>query len=112
MDASPRSRQFSLSNWPVTRKVGIVLLLPVVLASTFAALRINDELALISQLDAATGQAQLVRPMLEFGASAEQLAIAAVTADPARNPDPATDAAAAEFDQAAADLETALRAVE
>ncbi|MBF6355504.1 HAMP domain-containing protein [Nocardia higoensis] len=112
MDATPRSRQFSLSNWPVTRKVGIVLLLPVVLASTFAALRINDELALISQLDAATGQAQLVRPMLEFGASAEQLAIAAVTADPARNPDPATDEAAAKFDQAAADLETALRSVE
>lgn len=108
MDVAPRSRQFSLSNWPVTRKVGIVLLLPVVLASTFAGLRINDELSRISQLDAATGQAQLVRPMLEFGASAEQLAIAAVIAEPG----PATDEAAATFDQAAADLETALRAVD
>ncbi|WP_245545989.1 sensor histidine kinase [Nocardia higoensis] len=89
-----------------------MLLLPVVLASTFAALRINDELSLISQLDAATGQAQLLRPMLEYGSSAEQLAITAITADPASNPDPATDAAAAEFDQAAADLETAMRSVD
>jgi len=112
MDAVPRSRQFSLSNWPVTRKVGIVLLLPVVLASTFAGLRINDELSRISQLDTATGQAQLLRPMLEYGASAEQLAITAITADPASNPNPATDAATAKFDQAAADLETAMRSVD
>src|SRR5690606_32732302 len=109
---APRSRQFSLSNWPVTRKVGIVLLLPVVLASTFAALRINDELNLISQLDAATAQAQLVRPMLTFGAAAEELAIAAVTAAPGSDADVVTDEAAAEFDQATADLETALRSVE
>ncbi|HLS76002.1 MAG TPA: ATP-binding protein [Nocardia sp.] len=89
-----------------------MLLLPVVLASTFAALRINDELNLISQLDAATAQAQLVRPMLTFGAAAEELAIAAVTAEPGSDADVVTDEAAAEFDQATADLETALRSVE
>ena len=39
---TPRPWQFSLSNWSVTRKVGIVLVLPVVLATLFAVLRINN----------------------------------------------------------------------
>ncbi|WP_054816148.1 ATP-binding protein [Nocardia arizonensis] len=109
MESSPRSRQFRLSNWSVTRKVGVVLLLPVVLASTFAVLRINDELAMISQLDGAAAQARLLRPMLGYGAAAEQLAVTAVTSG-ASSPD--IDNVGAKFDQAAADLETTLRTLE
>ncbi|WP_405160635.1 ATP-binding protein [Nocardia sp. NBC_01499] len=105
MEAAPRSWQFSLSNMSVTRKVGIVLLLPVLLASTFAGLRLKDELGVISKLDAATEQARILRPMLEFGEATEQLAIVAVNAKPE---DP-IDTVAAKFDQAAIDLETALR---
>ncbi|WP_433659391.1 ATP-binding protein [Nocardia sp. CA-128927] len=105
MEAAPRSWQFSLSNMSVTRKVGIVLLLPVLLASAFAGLRIKDELGVISKLDAATEQARILRPMLEFGEATEQLAIAAVNA----RPEDPIDTVAAKFDQAAIDLETALR---
>ncbi|MBH0776158.1 ATP-binding protein [Nocardia bovistercoris] len=109
MESAPRSRQFRLSNWSVTRKVGVVLLLPVILASTFAVLRINDELGMISQLDRAAEQARLLRPMLGYGIAAEQLAVTAVTTGGAG---PDIDSAGAKFDQSAADLETALRAVE
>ncbi|MGW4842732.1 sensor histidine kinase [Nocardia brasiliensis] len=105
MEAKPRSWYFSLSNLSVTRKVGIVLLLPVLLASAFAGLRIKDELGVISKLDAATEQARVLRPMLAFGAATETLAVAAITA----KPDEQLDPIAAKFDQAAADLETALR---
>lgn len=103
MVRAPRSRQFSLANWSVTRKVGIVLLLPVLLASAFAVLRISSELGTISELNAATEQARVKRPMFEYGQAAEQLAVAAVTRDPA------LEQVASRFDQAAADLEQALR---
>ncbi|MFB8278474.1 HAMP domain-containing sensor histidine kinase [Nocardia colli] len=105
MEAAPRSWQFSLSNMSVTRKVGIVLLLPVLLASAFAGLRIKDELGVISKLDAATEQARILRPILEFSQATEQLAIAAVNA----RPEDPIDTVAAKFDQSAIDLETALR---
>ncbi|MFG1797806.1 ATP-binding protein [Nocardia sp. NPDC049149] len=105
MEKAPRSWYFSLSNMSVTRKVGIVLLLPVLLASTFAGLRIKDELGVIAKLDTATEQARILRPMLVFGQATETLAIAAVNARPDDNLDPI----AAKFDQAAANLETALR---
>ncbi|WP_109528699.1 ATP-binding protein [Nocardia aurea] len=108
MESAPRSRQFRLSNWSVTRKVGVVLLLPVVLASTFAVLRINDELDMISQLDAASEQARIIRPMLGFGSATEQLALSAATSWEDQ-PDSAIDRVAGKFDQAAADLETALK---
>ncbi|MET7771631.1 ATP-binding protein [Nocardia sp. NPDC005366] len=108
MESAPRSRQFRLSNWSVTRKVGVVLLLPVVLASTFAVLRINDELDMISQLDAASEQARIIRPMLGFGSATEQLALSAATSWEDQ-PVSSIDNIAGKFDQAAADLETALK---
>ncbi|MET8777795.1 ATP-binding protein [Nocardia sp. NPDC050713] len=109
MDAAPRSRQFRLSNWSVTRKVGIVLLLPVVLASTFAVLRINDELNTIGDLDAATDQARIIRPMLGFASATEQLAVTTATTWENQTSDADLDRIAGRFDQAAADLQTALR---
>ncbi|MEG8181109.1 HAMP domain-containing protein [Nocardia terpenica] len=109
MEAAPRPRQMSLSNWSVTRKVGIVLLLPVLLASIFAVLRINDGLAQIRKLNAATEQAKIIRPMLVFTSSSERLAITAASQRDAANPDPGLDKITTTFDQAAADLDTALR---
>ncbi|WP_227996893.1 sensor histidine kinase [Nocardia australiensis] len=107
MEAAPRSWQFRLSNWSVTRKVGIVLVLPVLLATVFAVLRINNELRTMSQLDAATEQAIVIRPINKFGTATEQLAVA-VTASWGNTADPATDAALTKFDQALADLETSM----
>ncbi len=106
MVTAPRPWQKSLSNLSVTSKVGIVLLLPVVLASAFAVLRIKDELGTISQLDTASEQARIIRPTLDFGSAANNLA---VTVGNVGVPQSALDQSAARFDQAAADLQTALQ---
>ncbi|MEV5651240.1 ATP-binding protein [Nocardia sp. NPDC052254] len=106
MVTAPRPWQKSLSNLSVTSKVGIVLLLPVVLASAFAVLRIKDELGTISQLDTASEQARIIRPTLDFGSAANNLA---VTVGNTGGPQSALDQSAARFDQAAANLQTALQ---
>ncbi|MGY2010725.1 ATP-binding protein [Nocardia gipuzkoensis] len=108
MEAAPRSWQFSLSNWSVTRKVGVVLVLPVLLAGVFAVLRINNELRTMTQLDAATEQAIIIRPIVKFGSATEQLGVTA-TATWGNTADPQTDAALTKFDQALAELEAALQ---
>ncbi|WP_306357605.1 MULTISPECIES: ATP-binding protein [unclassified Nocardia] len=109
MEAAPRSWQFSLSNWPVTRKVGIVLVLPVLLASTFAVLRINGELQTINQLSTGTEQAVVFDPTIKFESATQELAVAAITGFGNPAADPVIDTATTTFDQAAADLETVLR---
>ncbi|WP_306361071.1 sensor histidine kinase [Nocardia sp. CC227C] len=109
MEAAPRSWQFSLSNWPVTRKVGIVLVLPVLLASTFAVLRINGELQTINQLSTGTEQAVVFDPTIKFESATQELAVAAITGFGNPAADPVIDTATTKFDQAAADLETVLR---
>ncbi|MFE2999236.1 ATP-binding protein [Nocardia sp. NPDC059246] len=108
MEAAPRSWQFSLSNWPVTRKVGIVLVLPVLLAATFAVLRINSELQTISKLSAASEQMDVLRPTIKFLVSSNELAVAAITGGN-QDVDPDLDTATAKFDQAEAELETVLK---
>ncbi|WP_159842905.1 sensor histidine kinase [Nocardia sp. CY41] len=108
MEAAPQSWQFSLSNWSVTRKVGVVLVLPVLLATVFAVLRINNELRTMAQLDAATEQAIIIRPIVKFGSATEQLGVTA-TATWGNTADPQTDAALTKFDQALAELEAALQ---
>ena len=109
MVTAPRPWQRNLSNLSVTSKVGIVLLLPVMLASVFAVLRIRDELGTISQLNVATQQAQIIRPLLDFGSAADDLAVAAGTGGVGDHIGQATlDRVSARFDQAAANLQSAL----
>ncbi|MEU1984109.1 ATP-binding protein [Nocardia sp. NPDC019395] len=106
---TPRPWQFSLSNWSVTRKVGIVLVLPVVLATLFAVLRINNELRTLEQLNAATEQSRIIGPIADYNAAAENLAVSATTR---RSPDMEAQATAAlaQFDSAHQALESALDA--
>lgn len=108
MEPASRSWQFSLSNWSVTRKVGVVLVLPVMLATTFAVLRINNELQMMTQLSAATEQATVIRPVVKFATATEQLAVAA-TANWGAIADPQTDAALTTYDQALAEVQSAMR---
>ncbi|MFR9753007.1 ATP-binding protein [Nocardia sp. 004] len=108
MEAAPRSWRFSLLNWSVTRKVGVVLVLPVLLATVFAVLRINNELRILTQLDAATEQAVIIRPIIKFGSATEQLGVTAISTW-GNTADPQTDAALTTFDQALAELETAMQ---
>ncbi|WP_324192699.1 ATP-binding protein [Nocardia transvalensis] len=89
----------------MTSKVGIVLLLPVLLASTFAVLRIKDELGRIAQLDTAADQARIIRPTLAFGAAADQLAVTAGN----RSAQPVLDQASTRFDQALIELQSAMK---
>ncbi|MGN2635885.1 ATP-binding protein [Nocardia takedensis] len=63
---------------------------------------------MISELDAAAEQARIIRPMLAFGSATEQLAVAAATSWE-EQPESAIDKVAGKFDQASADLETALK---
>ncbi|WP_460700085.1 ATP-binding protein [Nocardia thraciensis] len=95
----------------MTSKVGIVLLLPVILASAFGVLRIKDELSTISQLNTASEQARIIRPMLNYSTAANQLAVtAAASGGPGdRSSQTALDQDAAQFDQALADLQAALQ---
>ncbi|MFJ4652748.1 ATP-binding protein [Nocardia sp. NPDC088792] len=109
MEAAPRSWQFSLSNWPVTRKVGIVLVLPVLLAATFAVLRINSELQTIAKLNSATEQSDVLRPTVKFVIAADELAVQAAAAGN-QDSDPALDTATTQFDQAIAEMDAALKA--
>ncbi|MBB5914633.1 signal transduction histidine kinase [Nocardia transvalensis] len=111
MGTAPRPWQRNLSNLSVTSKVGIVLLLPVVLASVFAGLRVKDELSTISQLNTASDQARIIRPMLEYTSAANQLAVTAAASGGAgdRRSEPALDQDAAHFDQALANLQAALQ---
>ncbi|WP_228566008.1 sensor histidine kinase [Nocardia sp. SYP-A9097] len=109
MEATPRSWQLSLSNWPVTRKVGIVLVLPVLLASTFAVLRINSELQTINNLSAGTEQAAVMGPSIKFESATQELAVAAITGWGNPEANPVVDNAIGKFDQAVAELETLLR---
>lgn len=108
MEPASRSWQFSLSNWSVTRKVGVVLVLPVMLATAFAVLRINNELQTMTQLGAASEQAAVIRPVVKFATATEQLAVAA-TANWGAIADPETDAALTSYDQALAEVQNALR---
>ncbi len=103
---TPRPWQLSLSNWSVTRKVGIVLVLPVVLATLFAVLRINNELRTLEQLEAATEQSRVIQPIVDYNAAAESLAVTAT----ARGSDAEsrTTAALARFDSAHQVLERAM----
>ncbi|WP_280270626.1 ATP-binding protein [Nocardia wallacei] len=110
MGTAPRPWQSNLSNLSVTSKVGIVLLLPVILASVFAVLRIKGELATISQLNTAGEQARIIRPMLEYSSAANQLAITAAGDGPGdRAAKPTLDQDAAHFDQSLANLQAALQ---
>ncbi|WP_280396776.1 ATP-binding protein [Nocardia carnea] len=106
---TPRPWQFSLSNWSVTRKVGIVLVLPVVLATLFAVLRINNELRTLEQLEAATEQSRIIEPLVDYNAAAENLAVRA-TAGKNADAQAQTTAALARFDSAHQVLERALDA--
>ncbi|WP_028477633.1 sensor histidine kinase [Nocardia sp. CNY236] len=111
MEAAPRSWQFGLSNWSVTRKVGVVLVLPVLLAAVFAVLRINSELRSLDQLDGAAERSVVIREIVKFSSAVERLSVAA-TISWGNAADPRTDAALTVFDQSVADLEAILQSTD
>ncbi|WP_319457482.1 MULTISPECIES: HAMP domain-containing sensor histidine kinase [unclassified Mycobacterium] len=98
-DAHPTVSRTSFVGWPLRWKVAAILILPVLLAATFGALRIQNELSAASKLSVASGDVGIVVPAVEFVDRLDGLAYAAATGAPIDEP-------LTEFDAAAAALTT------
>ncbi|MEV6277833.1 ATP-binding protein [Nocardia sp. NPDC051832] len=110
MEAAPRSWQAIFSNWSVARKVAIALLPPVILAMSFAVLRVDNHLDGMQQVRQASEYNAAVHQIIEFAGATAELASTAVST---AGTDPATDPrivkANTRLDRAIADLESVLR---
>ncbi|MBP2189007.1 ATP-binding protein [Nocardia goodfellowii] len=109
MEAAPRSWQAIFSNWSVARKVAIALLPPVILAMSFAVLRVDNHLDGMEQVRAASEYNAATHQIIEFAGASTELAVTAVNTQSADPADPRIGKANTRFDRAVADLETALR---
>src|ERR1700754_3562683 len=93
--AHPTASLTSPERWPLRWKVAAIMVLPVVLAATFGALRIQNELSTASRLSVASGNAGIVEPAVEFVDRLDGLAAAAASAAPIEEPLSQFDAGAA-----------------
>jgi signal transduction histidine kinase len=98
-DAHPTVSRASFVGWPLRWKVAAILILPVLLAATFGALRIQNELSAASKLSVASGDVGIVVPAVEFVDRLDGLAYAAASGAPIEEP-------LTEFDAFAAALTT------
>ena len=113
----PAASRASFEGWPLRWKVAATLVVPIVLAATFGALRIRNELSAASELGVASGNVAIVAPAVEFVDRLDGLADAAAAGEPVTEPLAAFDTSASalsslvtsgQFDQAvAAKLATA-----
>jgi hypothetical protein len=76
----------SFEGWPLRWKVAAIMVLPVLLAVTFGALRIQNELSAASKLSVVSGDAVVVVPAVEFVDRLDGLAYAAATGAPIEEP--------------------------
>lgn len=70
---------WSVAAWPLRWKVAAILILPVVLAMTLGALRVQSELRDASRLSIAADDSDIVSPAVEFIGRTNDLAVAAAT---------------------------------
>jgi signal transduction histidine kinase len=92
--AHPTVSRASLSGWPLRWKVAATMILPLLLAATFGALRIQNELSAASKLSVASGNARIVVPAVEFVDRLDGLASAAASGAPIEEPVTQFDASA------------------
>ncbi|MDV3128555.1 HAMP domain-containing histidine kinase [Mycobacterium sp. 21AC1] len=95
--AHPTVSRASIEGWPLRWKVAATLILPIVLAATFGAVRIYNELSAASRLGIASDNAVIVVPAVELVDRLDQLAYAGATGAPIEEP-------LAQFDESAAAL--------
>src|SRR5689334_20322283 len=93
----PTVSRASFVGWPLRWKVAAIMVLPVLLAATFGALRIQNELSAASKLSVASGDAAIVVPAVEFVDRLDGLAYAAASGALSTEP-------LAQFDASATDL--------
>ncbi len=92
--ASPAASRASFEGWPLRWKVAAIMVLPVLLAAMFGALRIQNELSAASKLSVASGDAGIVVPAVEFVDRLDGLAYAAASGAPIEEPLKQFDASA------------------
>jgi len=92
--AHPTVSRASFEGWPLRWKVAAIMVLPVLLAAMFGALRIQNELSAASKLSVASGDAGIVVPTVEFVDRLDGLAFAAASGAPIQEPLAQFDASA------------------
>lgn len=102
--AHPRRSRWSLERWPLRWKVTATLVVPMALAASIGAVRIENELANASELSVASGNAAIVVPAVDFVDRLNQLA--SVT------PGGPIEQSLARFDESAAALTTLVRSAD
>ncbi|HKV19828.1 MAG TPA: HAMP domain-containing sensor histidine kinase [Mycobacterium sp.] len=103
--ARPSTSRMSIEGWPLRWKVAAIMVLPVLLAATFGALRIQNELSAASKLSIASSSARIVVPAVEFVDRVDTLAYAAAANTPIADP-------LAQFDASAATLSSLITSAE
>jgi signal transduction histidine kinase len=93
-DAHPTVSRASFVGWPLRSKVAAIMVLPILLAATFGALRIQNELSAASKLSVASDDAVIVVPAVEFVDRLDGLAYAAASGAPIQEPLTQFDASA------------------
>jgi signal transduction histidine kinase len=92
--AHPTMSRASFVGWPLRWKVAAIMVLPVLLAATFGALRIQNELSAASKLSVASDDAVIVVPAVELVDRLDGLAYAAASGTPIQEPLTQFDASA------------------
>jgi len=103
--ARPSMSRLSFVGWPLRWKVAAIMVLPVLLAATFGALRIQNELSAASKLSVASGDAAIVVPAVEFVDQLDGLGYAAASGAPIQEP-------LAQFDASATNLQSVTTSAE
>lgn len=92
--AHPTVSRASFIGWPLRWKVAAIMVLPVLLAATFGALRIQNALSAASKLSVASDDAVIVVPAVELVDRLDGLAYAAASGAPIEEPLTQFDASA------------------
>jgi signal transduction histidine kinase len=92
--AHPTVSRASFVGWPLRWKVAAIMVLPILLAAMFGALRIQNELSAASKLSVASGDAVIVVPAVDFVDRLDDLANAAASGAPIEEPLAQFDASA------------------
>lgn len=100
-----RASRASIESWPLRWKVAATLVLPIMLAATFGAVRIYNELSAASRLNLASDNAVIVVPAVELVDRIDGLAYAAASGAPIDEP-------LAQFDESAKALDTLIKSAD
>jgi len=82
MSKQPSSRHggassFNVSAWPLSRKIGLALAIPLLLAATLGGLRVQSDLSDASNLSTSAKQITVLDPTIRYLVAAEKAMVAA-----------------------------------